>query len=474
MGAPDENWSWSSSRSDCFGASDQGSPGCSSYTADIYEDLDYGENKASTADIAVTLGGDDEAYIYVEVDFLGDYNPNHSEGNQIVLEFDVDSSTESNRADYYVGLYQKKEFNSKRWVDAYEEGGYEMYHDANNDVGGFQPLHSDRGGFEGDGYENSVSQNADRVWGRVTNKNFQVAVKRSTLGNPAQLMVRVWSRRSTGLDKSKLYFHDHNDPSDVEGIDTMVGVGTNNWLPIGGENTTVAGAKSAAPASTASGGTITYSLTVTNSGPYDASVDRIVDTLPEGFAYVPGSSSGLTTDDPEVDGQVLTWSDLSVASASSQALQFQVTAGTTTGTFYNRFTIQGGNFPEFISDDTAPVTVTAPLMKIAKSTDKSTATPGEVLTYAVRYHNSGDGLARQLHILSTMPLFTTYLPGSLRIGDADSTYDTARPLTDDPGDDEGEIQGDTVLFRIDAVPPSDGNTGSGSDEGFVYYRVTIN
>jgi uncharacterized repeat protein (TIGR01451 family) len=474
LGKPDKDWEWSVSRSDCSGASDQGSTECSSYTTDLYEDIDYDIHGADSADIHTIRAGADDEYVYIEFEFKGHWSDHHSKENQIVLEFDVDPDVESNRADYYVGLYQKKDFNKKDWVDAEKKGGYEMYRDANDDVGGAQPLYSDRGGFEGDGYETNIPEDKEQVYGRVDHHKFQVAVKRSALGNPSRMLVRAWSRQTAGLDKDKLYFHDHSDPDAAEQIDTMAGLGTGNWLPIGGNYTTVSGTKSATPSTTESGGTITYSLTVSNAGPYDASIDRIVDTLPEGFAYVPGSTSGLTSAEPEVDGQALTWSDLGVATGTSQTLQFQATAGTVGGTFYNRFTIQGGNFPEFISDDTAPVTVTAPLMKIAKSTDKTTATPGETLTYAVRYHNDGDGPARQLHVLSTVPLFTTYLPDSLRIGDAESTYDTARSLTDAPGDDEGEVQGQTILFRIDAVPPSDGNTGSGSDEGFVYYRVTIN
>jgi hypothetical protein len=63
--------------------------------------------------------------------------------------------------------------------------------------------------------------------------------------------------------------------------------------------------------------------------------------------------------------------------------------------------------------------------------------------------------------------------GSLRIGNAASTYATANPLTDAADADAGQSGGAGVIFTIGAVAADDGVANSGSDEGKVYFKVRI-
>ncbi|OUS28098.1 hypothetical protein A9Q98_08140 [Thalassotalea sp. 42_200_T64] len=158
--------------------------------------------------------------------FAGDWSEASSTGHSIVIEFDVDSDVEIGRADYYIGIYQKTEFNNSTWQDAYITGGYESYEDANDDVGGPQTLLSDFGGSSGDGYETDVKQRKDRVWARIIDGNFQLAVKSNLLGDPELAFMRVWSRQSSSLPKDKLYFHDQNqnNSSDISQIDNLCGL----------------------------------------------------------------------------------------------------------------------------------------------------------------------------------------------------------------------------------------------------------
>ena len=48
------------------------------------------------------------------------------------------------------------------------------------------------------------------------------------------------------------------------------------------------------------GDVVTYTITITNEGADAVDLDSISDTLPDGFAYVPGSTSGVTTAEPVV------------------------------------------------------------------------------------------------------------------------------------------------------------------------------
>jgi uncharacterized repeat protein (TIGR01451 family) len=231
--APDPAWTAQASRSDCFGAGAQGTPACESYASDLYEHINYGVPNPGTADIQEVSTGSDADYLYIEWDFALAYDPSYSTGHAIVVEFDVDPALEADRGDYYVSLFQKVEFDTTTWVDAYSSGGYESYRDANDDVGGANPTASDFGGSGGNGYNTNIPGTSDRVWARVVGGNFQVAVRRSLLGSPASARLRPWSRQSTSLPKDKLYFHDQNASTDVQQIDNLSGLGTDTWIEVG-------------------------------------------------------------------------------------------------------------------------------------------------------------------------------------------------------------------------------------------------
>ncbi|NQV15600.1 DUF11 domain-containing protein [bacterium] len=57
-----------------------------------------------------------------------------------------------------------------------------------------------------------------------------------------------------------------------------------------------------------SGSNATYTISVWNTGDTAGDLVSVIDYLATGFSYVPGSTSGLTTADPVIVGQELTWS----------------------------------------------------------------------------------------------------------------------------------------------------------------------
>ncbi len=229
--APDPNWIVQITRTDCSGQAAQQTGPCESYATDLYEHVDYTVTPpgAATADIQTIHAGFDSDYYYFELDFVVAWDKDISTGHQVVIELDTDSATESGRGDYYVGLFQKEEFDSTSWIDADSQSGFEIYSDPNDDVGGGNPSASDFGGSEGDGYDGGVSQTSDMVWARIVAGNFQVAIKRTAVGDPLKMGFRPWSRQSTSLPKDKLYFHDQNDTSDVSQIDNVAGAPSTDW-----------------------------------------------------------------------------------------------------------------------------------------------------------------------------------------------------------------------------------------------------
>jgi len=109
----------------------------------------------------------------------------------------------------------------------------------------------------------------------------------------------------------------------------------------------------------APGGTAVYTITIRNSGDLAETLTAIGDTLPAGFSYVTGSSSVLTTADPAVSGQNLSWSGPFVLPAhGSGVLTFSATASTTPGDYLNN----AG------ATSALPVTPTGPTAKVTVST----------------------------------------------------------------------------------------------------------
>lgn len=119
------------------------------------------------------------------------------------------------------------------------------------------------------------------------------------------------------------------------------------------------------------------------------------------------------------------------------------------------------------------ILVARPAISLTKSVDKATAPPGTELTYSVHYRNTGGAAAHTLIIIDTIPPNTSYVSGSLRLGNAASTYATAAAKTDALGDDEGQCDGTTAIFTITGIAADDGVPDAGADEGKVLFKVTI-
>ncbi len=291
LAAPDPNWSVQFTMSDCSGPAQQGTASCESYATDLYEHITYPSSSARTADIAVVRAGFDADYYYFEYDFVNPWSPVQSTGHNVVIEVDTDASSESGRGDFYIGLFQKSEFDSASWIDAFVQGGYESYSDNNDDVGGAQPLISDFGGSSGDGYETDVSQGLDMVWARIVAGNFQVAIRRTVIGDPQIAWFRPWSRQSTSLSKDKLYFHDQNDTSDVDQIDNLCGLPMTTCIAAGpGLVPDINVAKNAATISdpfnlttnpkSIPGAIVQYDIEMTNTGTGTSDADSLLITDP--------------------------------------------------------------------------------------------------------------------------------------------------------------------------------------------------
>jgi uncharacterized repeat protein (TIGR01451 family) len=112
--------------------------------------------------------------------------------------------------------------------------------------------------------------------------------------------------------------------------------------------------KTADSSTTQAGGQNGYTITITN--PTEVALGSITDTLPSGFSYVPASTTGLTIDDPAIDGQTLTWDG--PFSQNEGSLLFDVTVSNTPGDYDNAASAQFGE-STLDTGPTATITVTA-------------------------------------------------------------------------------------------------------------------
>ena len=119
--------------------------------------------------------------------------------------------------------------------------------------------------------------------------------------------------------------------------------------------------KTADSPTTTAGGLNGYTITITNSNIVDVTLDDIYDLLPAGFSYVPGSTTGVTTAEPGIAAQTLTWTGPFVVPAGrSVSLHFDVTVSTTPGTYFNDAGGNAANFTVVSTGQTAPITVEVP------------------------------------------------------------------------------------------------------------------
>ena len=106
------------------------------------------------------------------------------------------------------------------------------------------------------------------------------------------------------------------------------------------------------------GDPVSYTITVSNPGAEPAQLDEITDDLPSGFTYTPGSSAGVTTQNPTTSAGVLHWDvDVTVPADGEVELIFDATAAITAGSYFNNAGGSATDLAVLPTGETAQVTV---------------------------------------------------------------------------------------------------------------------
>jgi len=152
--------------------------------------------------------------------------------------------------------------------------------------------------------------------------------------------------------------------------------------------------KTADSSTVAAGGTDGYTITIHNPNASPVVVSSVTDTLPAGFAYVAGSTTGATTANPTISGQSLTWDgSFSTPAGGDVSLHFNVTVSTTPGTYFNNAGGDAGAVAVVATGDTAPITVEEGDQPITAGATTFSATEGASFSGAVATFTDPDTAA---------------------------------------------------------------------------------
>src|SRR2546425_2068368 len=199
--------------------------------------------------------------------------------------------------------------------------------------------------------------------------------------------------------------------------------------------------------------TLTYTLTVTDTGTTAATGVVVSDPIPAGTTYLPGSLASSDPTDIIIEGNPLqVQTGTLAASGGSVTITFkvQIGAGATNGqVISNQATITAAGPITILSDDPGTgaandptsITVVNPLnITLTKTRSVATAGPGQPITYTLSYSNAGSVSATNVSLSDFVPSNTTFqsatgggtLTGGLvgwNIGTIPAEGSVSRPLT---------------------------------------------
>jgi uncharacterized repeat protein (TIGR01451 family) len=172
-----------------------------------------------------------------------------------------------------------------------------------------------------------------------------------------------------------------------------------------------------APTTIVAGNQLTYTMTVTNVGPSQATNVRLTDVLPAGVTFVSGSSSVGTasvTAETLTSGVVL--GTMNPGASETVTVVVSVT-GATRGSFTNTATVTATE-PEPTTDpnpNTASAVTSATgsaVLEVTQTDNVTVVAAGGTLTYVITIRNTGPSTATNIVATNTLPTGATFTSGT--------------------------------------------------------------
>ena len=150
------------------------------------------------------------------------------------------------------------------------------------------------------------------------------------------------------------------------------------------------------------GQALTYTITIQNVSAFNATSVTVTDTLPSPLIYNSSSDSGT------INGQLVTWTGLSIAAGAQKQLTVTATVNSSAqGNTIMTNTAQIQNGPS--ATDTTTISGSQPVLTITKTDNRTTAEPGETLTYVITIQNTSATNAAGVVVQDILPASTTFV-----------------------------------------------------------------
>ncbi len=201
------------------------------------------------------------------------------------------------------------------------------------------------------------------------------------------------------------------------------------------------------------GGTIGYVLHIYNSGAVAATGITMVDMIPAGTSYLPGTlNSNVPTALYDQPNNKVKWSgDLAAGATAEVTFKVKVMENALCEKpIRNRAALllaSGGEGP-FAEADVRILCQEKPELSFKKEVDRETVAPGGKLTYKLIVTNNGAGAATGLTVADPIPAGTSYLAGSVNATAPTALYDAANSRILWTGDLPGGASV-TITFKVE-------------------------
>ena len=183
--------------------------------------------------------------------------------------------------------------------------------------------------------------------------------------------------------------------------------------------------KTDGPDPVASGGTLTYTLVVTNTGPSNATGVTVTDVLPVGVTFVSANSTQGTATNAS---GTITGAIGNLASGASATVTITATIDpSTVGPISNTATVTGNETDTDSSDNTSTTTtaVTRSVdVGITKTDSSDPVLAGAQVTYTILVTNSGPSTATNVTVTDVLPAGLTFVSASSTQGTATNASGT--------------------------------------------------
>ena len=248
--------------------------------------------------------------------------------------------------------------------------------------------------FNLDGGVQTIHNNAS---GRATFENVPVGTHVVT-----EIVPLGWSQASVAPTNGSVVVS--------EGSDCATVTFKNRQDPLGSSRLTIE--KTDNQSQAAPGDTLTYQITVRNTGTLDETDITVIDHIPTHTTFVSAGNGGTR------NGNNVEWTfDLKAGDSMTLTMLVQIDDSASNNTqVFNQACIDGGP----CDDDTTVVLRDTPTLSIDKTVNRSIAKPGDELTYTIRVTNTSSTDATDVFVEDTIPSDTDYVSassGNLRSGD---------------------------------------------------------